>query len=1009
MGHVQPDAWSGASRALEADGFALAPTSSFAVHPMEKLKAHKVRVMVADGHDPRIARILVEKQVADAQKSLLILSRALDHEEYLKRAVVALNTLRLSCAFLGIGNAEFTKLCAVPQSVVEDQHMIFVLRALWELRSKDPVLSGSLPSKPKSIQEGMPLYRQLLAEEANTLLGLDRAAPSWQRGGRNSRNATLSELAYALEDLLHCSDDSLELYGYIRQIQLSWNISFNEIWKRRQDHWTNIQKQLFSILQQRGRVTYAQFMQLVLYHPSLGFYTRKRHIPFIGNAGMSEFGTQTVQHKDFGKGVAFDLFEQWKSMGKPNRFDVVEMGAGTGHFAKSILETLAENAAGDLDWKIFQEAVNYTIVEISPALEREQREALKPFLKQVQWVSGDAIHLDGLFPENSVRGVFLSNELPDAFPVHKLKMVNGQYQEVYIQMENGVLWEYPGELSSDALKEYVHRRDFHLEEGEEITVNLNAVLWFDAMAKVLQEGRIMIFDYGGHTYDHLMAQRLVPLIHTYGLMLRGRVLTYMTARHIAKDKVDLALSNLASQSGEKEVLASFRHLQDMIGAPLTNVGEVDMTSDADFESFLCEAQRLGLKEEYYNTQAAYFANRVASCMPDPDRMDPKLMEINSQLRVQIFHKKGPLENRVVPKPLSADMDLLLRKGRIETADDVRTLLTLLERVKLPGLEGLGAVLKKLSADRPQYLVGISEDCLIQLRDHDIGPAQYPAQVDSMSKKTFPINITLCRGLPVAEALAIMVAAMPPESLGGPLIEPAEAIDQLVWEGVRSVQPYFSNMMERLIWDEATRKWVECSFLNAISGMGYPLPNQGHSQADIQMLSSVSIGGIYQMIAADAATYLSLVKKGLYLLLPLLQIQSPLSKVAFDTPQRLPAIFKYEILGQRPRSLFRTPSWFDVWAEVDEVFTSLSQNLTPCKAIILEIAKDDFPHLAPEIEAWMNNSRLSISLESQQFFGQATLTIIHEYFVGFINLVSALRSRAGQDTEIFAAEGIEAYL
>ena len=38
-------------------------------------------------------------------------------------------------------------------------------------------------------------------------------------------------------------------------------------------------------------------------------------------------------------------------------------------------------------------------------------------------------------------GIVLSNELIDAFPVHKVRYSNGLWNEIYVTLENGILTE----------------------------------------------------------------------------------------------------------------------------------------------------------------------------------------------------------------------------------------------------------------------------------------------------------------------------------------------------------------------------------------------------------------------------------------------------------------------------------------------------------------------------------------------------------------------------------------
>ncbi len=173
------------------------------------------------------------------------------------------------------------------------------------------------------------------------------------------------------------------------------------------------------------RITFAQFMEWALYHPDHGYYASQGdRLGFQG-----DFVTAPQMTADFGELLAEQFVQMWQILGQPVPFTLVEMGAGRGTLARDILHYLNHHHP-DL-WT----GLEYVIVERSPALIAEQQRQLQPFLisdsdgarsQGVRWCDWQDI------PAQTIVGCCFSNELVDAFPVHRVTIVNGHLQELYV-------------------------------------------------------------------------------------------------------------------------------------------------------------------------------------------------------------------------------------------------------------------------------------------------------------------------------------------------------------------------------------------------------------------------------------------------------------------------------------------------------------------------------------------------------------------------------------------------
>src|SRR5713226_5825386 len=95
---------------------------------------------------------------------------------------------------------------------------------------------------------------------------------------------------------------------------------------------TELENQIREEIAARGPMPFARFMELALYHPALGYYSRARD-PF-GVRG--DYYTSSQLQPVFGRLLAQKV-AAWKSeLGDPKDFTVVELGAGRGETAREV-------------------------------------------------------------------------------------------------------------------------------------------------------------------------------------------------------------------------------------------------------------------------------------------------------------------------------------------------------------------------------------------------------------------------------------------------------------------------------------------------------------------------------------------------------------------------------------------------------------------------------------------------------------------------------------------------
>ncbi|MGH6768681.1 MAG: class I SAM-dependent methyltransferase [Xanthobacteraceae bacterium] len=170
-----------------------------------------------------------------------------------------------------------------------------------------------------------------------------------------------------------------------------------------------------------GPMSVAQYMRLCLTHPDYGYYVTRDPLGAKG-----DFVTAPEISQMFGELVGLWSAAVWKAMGSPENVRLIELGPGHGTMLLDALRALHSVPA-------FRRALVVHLVEISPALERRQRQAVGGIDVPVKWHVG----LDEV-PDGPA--IILANEFFDAPPVHQAVMcVDGWHERVVKIADDGSL------------------------------------------------------------------------------------------------------------------------------------------------------------------------------------------------------------------------------------------------------------------------------------------------------------------------------------------------------------------------------------------------------------------------------------------------------------------------------------------------------------------------------------------------------------------------------------------
>ncbi|MFZ9210298.1 MAG: SAM-dependent methyltransferase [Ilumatobacteraceae bacterium] len=213
-----------------------------------------------------------------------------------------------------------------------------------------------------------------------------------------------------------------------------------------------------------GAISFEKFMELALYAPA-GFYSTE-----VRAGRRGDFITSPEVGPLFGAVVAKSVDAQWRQLGRPKKFELVEVGAGPGTLARSILSAELE----------CRDALRYVAVEVSDVQRR---------------LHTAEMHSQSTLPTEPMVGMIIANELLDNLPF-RLFVFDGVWQEAFVAKQGESFVEVLRRVN-DA-PEWLPQVAPH---GARVPVQNAAAMWLGSCLELLQSGSITIFDYCSTSSD----------------------------------------------------------------------------------------------------------------------------------------------------------------------------------------------------------------------------------------------------------------------------------------------------------------------------------------------------------------------------------------------------------------------------------------------------------------------------------------------------------------------------
>jgi SAM-dependent MidA family methyltransferase len=351
-----------------------------------------------------------------------------------------------------------------------------------------------------------------------------------------------------------------------------------------------------------GWIDFAQFMQLALYAPGLGYYSAGARK--FGAAG--DFITAPEVAPVFSRCLAVQCAEVLQNLGTSDA-RILELGAGSGVMAAGLLAELERQGALPAE---------YLILDLSADLRERQQatiaQAVPHLLDRVHW-------LDGL-PDEPFTGLIIANEVLDALSVQRFAVRQGEINALGVSDEFGrfVLAEVRGgERLVAAVRQIERDAGLTLPDGYESELCLGLAQWLAGIGASLERGVMLFVDYGLPRREYYSLERT-----------RGTLLCHF--RHRFHDDA------------------------------LTRVGLQDITAWVDFTAVAEAAQAAGFEVAGYTTQAHFLIGAgLGDFVANVEGLD-LVQRLNLSRQAMVLTLPGEMGERFKVIALSRDYDAPLR-------------------------------------------------------------------------------------------------------------------------------------------------------------------------------------------------------------------------------------------------------------------------------------------------------------------------------------------------------------
>ena len=248
-----------------------------------------------------------------------------------------------------------------------------------------------------------------------------------------------------------------------------------------------LKERIRRLISREGPIPFDRFMEMALYDPDGGYFGSGP----LRSRAEGDFLTSPETSGEFGATLARFVEKEFRRLGRPAGFTLLEVGAGSG--------TLLSPLLGALDW-----APRTVAVEVSPAA----RQSLRQALPGVEVVADDR----ALDPFS---GVVIANEVLDNLPVAvAVRTEDGGWAERRVWCEGADLVLVEAPVRSEILA-WLEAHAADVPAGGVVECQPAASNWMGRMIDLLDAGAVVVIDYGDTSEGLLPRRRRGGTLRTY--------------------------------------------------------------------------------------------------------------------------------------------------------------------------------------------------------------------------------------------------------------------------------------------------------------------------------------------------------------------------------------------------------------------------------------------------------------------------------------------------------------
>jgi SAM-dependent MidA family methyltransferase len=375
------------------------------------------------------------------------------------------------------------------------------------------------------------------------------------------------------------------------------------------DQEARLRRRIEDEIRRDGPIPFARYMEMCLYEPELGYYSRSREQ--FGKAG--DFYTSSDVHAVFGRLLARQFEEMWRVLDSPSRIDLIELGPGRGLFARDVLDWSAKQFPG------FLRSLRYVLVEQSAHLRGRLQERLAQHISVGHAQVFDSIEAAASASGDSI--IVFGNEFFDALPVE----VVDHRGALRIGVESGRFVETFAPPTA-AEVEFLDRYGVHPEAGERVEATLVSLQWMERIAAV----------FGSDKATSPSAQTGVP---SRGDCL-GKAAGWTSRRGfiVLIDYGYTREEQLASR--HRDTVMSYRQ-HAVSKSPYEAPGQQDITAHVNFTALRARAVDSGLDEVALLTQSQFLIGIAEETQFADAFQDCVLPQERAKVALQLKHLISP--------------------------------------------------------------------------------------------------------------------------------------------------------------------------------------------------------------------------------------------------------------------------------------------------------------------------------------------------------------------------------